>query len=93
MSCNPSPVLESQELQSVHRGDVLRKGNGAETAQMTRKFSTGGRDFLLVFMFSRHPRHKSLRIILGYYHSHGEFMIIRKSVVVLFSVNDIARRK
>lgn len=52
-SYDPPPLLGLYE--EPRRGIVLRKGNGAETAQMTREFSPGGRDFLLVFMFSRHP--------------------------------------
>lgn len=51
-SYDPPPLLGLYE--EPRRGIVLRKGNGAETAQMTREFSPGGRDFLLVFMFSRH---------------------------------------
>lgn len=54
MSYNSPPVLGPSH-RITRRGDVLRKGNGAETAQMTREFSAGRRDFLLVFMFSRHP--------------------------------------
>lgn len=37
-------------------------------------------------------RCKSLRIMWRYYHSHGEFMVICKSVVVLLSIIGIARR-
>jgi len=54
MSYNP-PFIPGLSRKIARRENVLRKGNGAETAQMTREFSAGGRDFLLVFMFSRHP--------------------------------------